>query len=167
MRGNLILILPIAASASLAVAGLALLPAAGAATTPAGVSFADDQHSVSGAPGPGYTFDVVAIGTSTASGAIDDTFTVTDHAVLSGTGELDVDRVLQDANGNTITMNIEGRFGAGTATTETVTGYWNITGGTGSFAAVHGTGTYAATIDPETHHIVGTLTGFVSFGAPS
>ncbi len=146
---------------------VALLPATVVAATPSGVSFADDQHSVSGAPGPGHTFDVVAIGTSTASGAIDDTFTVTDHAVLSGTGELDVDRVLQDGAGNTITMHIEGRFGAGTATTESVTGYWNITGGTGTFAAVHGSGTYAATIYPETRHIVGTLMGFLSFGAPS
>ena len=140
-----------------------------AASTPGSVTFADDQYGVSGAPGPGHTFDVVAAGTSTATGAINGTFDVVDEAVITGLGELHVDRVLDDGAGNTVTIDIEARFVASTATTETVLGHWNITGGTGSYLDVQGSGTYSATVyfTVAPHHIVGTLTGFAVYGAGS
>jgi hypothetical protein len=164
MRKSLVSALLPALVVAGAAAVLALPPAAAAATTPAAVSFSDSEHSISGTPGPGYTFDVVAEGTTVASGAVSGSFALVDHTQISGGGTIDVDRTLS-ADSGTITIEIAARFVSATATTLMVQGDWTIVTGTGSYSQLHGSGSYSATVQEATHTITGTLSGFADYDA--
>jgi hypothetical protein len=132
----------------------AALPAE--ATPPAPVTFQADPTPVAiFSAGGGVTG--IAEGDFTASGTISDTGQVHDEfRIVDGT--LHILRWLTGRLG-TITMRIEARFVLVTATSETVEGRWAIIAGTGAYTALHGTGSFTATVDPTTHTVAETLTG--------
>ena len=149
---------------------VALLPAGAAATTPTAITFSNTRQVISATPGPGNQFQTVSTGTSVASGAINDSFTLVDQAAVAQHGPKDthfgtihINSLLTSAAG-TISIDIQGQFvSANPDGTETVQGHWTIVGGTGSYTDLHGTGTDDTTIDTTTETITDTLTGFVFY----
>lgn len=140
-------------------------PAAPAsATAPHPVQFTDQQHGVSDTAGPDGTFDVVVVGTTVARGALDGTFDVVDHAVASPAlgGRIRIDRVLTRGP-DTISIELHGSFIDFTETTHRVAGRWAISGGTGAYENLAGSGTFSSWVAMATHEISGTLEGVVLF----
>jgi hypothetical protein len=126
------------------------------ATPPAPVTFHATAAPTVGLPAGGGATGI-AEGTFTASGAISDTGEVRDEFRIAD-GTLHIVRTLTGRLG-TITMRVEARFIVVTATSETVEGRWTIAGGTGTYAALHGSGSLAATVDLTTHTAAETLIG--------
>jgi hypothetical protein len=176
MRRSLIRVLPLAVAVA---AVMALLPGAAVAGTPAPVTFGNSVHVVSFTPGPGCfavfqgpglgcPIEVLSEGTGAASGAVHGSFTIVENGQLQVGPTINLTEVLT-GEGGTITIGVEARFVGGTATTETVQGYWTLVTGSGSYADLHGTGTYDATVSfaANPHTISETLTGSAAFGAGS
>jgi hypothetical protein len=150
---------------------VSLLPAAAAATTRTAVSFSNTRQVVSVTPGPGTTFYTVSTGTSIASGAISGSFALVDLSAVHQTspqknghfGTIRINSVLT-GHGGTIRIHLHGQFiSANPDGTETIHGHWTITGGTGSYTDLHGTGTDDTTINTNTETITDTLTGFAFY----
>ncbi len=154
-------------AAPLAVIAAVLLAAPAVASKPPPIQFTGQAHNVSGVPGPGNTFDVVLAGTDVAEGALTGTFAFIDHTVISPGGHLHVDRVLTQGY-DTISMEVDADFVGFTANTESVSGRWTITSGTGVYANLAGIGSYTATVTIVTiasHTINEALGGFAFFNA--
>lgn len=142
-------------------------------STPQPVQFTDQLHGVSDVPGPDDRFHVVTEGTTLARGALDGTFDVVDHAVASPElgGHLHIERVLSRGE-DTISIELDGQFTEFSEATHRVAGRWAITGGTGVYESLAGSGTYSGTVTvgtetTETETITGTLDGLAFLKASS
>ncbi len=171
--------LPVAIATVMAAVGVGLAPAVAVAGTPAAVTFDNTVQVVSFTPGPGCfavfqgpglgcPIEALSEGTSVANGAVSGSFTVVENGQLEVGPTISLTEILT-GDGGTITIGEQARFVGGTATTETVQGYWTIVTGSGSYADLHGSGTADATVNFGTspHTISETLAGFAVFGAGS
>jgi hypothetical protein len=133
------------ALAALAAALVSLTLPISAGATPSAVAFngmvtVTSQPCVSGPAGC-----IVNPGTWTASGAVTGSFAVSEKTWFGNGTVHDVSTVT--GSDGTITIEVDARFVAFTASSSTVRGDWTITSGTGSYANLHANGTYAATVD--------------------
>ena len=133
-------ILKIGLAAAVAVAGLAVLPAGGLAAQPA-LGF---NGSISGTQ-PG-----INTGTYTASGVVSGSFAVSESFRFGGgrSAPLHTVDTLTGSNG-TITIDQQLKFIGSSGSCSFFGGVWMITGGTGAYASVHGTGDAAGTVCPS------------------
>jgi hypothetical protein len=157
----------VAPAATIAVAALALLPAA-ASATPSPLAFNGTITVDTQPTGPGPAGGITNTGTWTASGLVTEQFAVSEKTFFGGGNSSTLHYVgtLTGAAG-TITIQVQARFVAFAAPYEYVRGGWAITSGTGAYANLHGTGDYAATLNIFTTPVTESLTGFGQYDSGS
>ena len=136
--------LNIGLAAAVAVAGLAVLPAGALAAQPA----LDFNGSLSGTHQAG-----INTGTYTASGAVSGSFAVSESFSFGGgkSAPLHTVDTLTPLTGSdgTITIDQQLKYIGSSGSCSYFSGVWMITGGTGAYASVHGTGDAAGTVCPS------------------
>lgn len=147
---------------SLAALSLALAPAAAVAAPAPNVAFTG-TITVSGEPAGSHY--IINTGTWTASGFVSGTFAVSEKTWFGGGTVHDVSTLTGAAG--TITVDVQGRFVSFTAASARVQGVWAITGGTGAYASLSGTGDYDGTVNRSVRPDIVTesLTGVAEDGA--
>jgi hypothetical protein len=152
-----------AAPAVFLLAGLifAAAPAA-SATTPTPINFTDTLQEVNAATCPAHTQSIV-VGTSVASGVVNDTFADTDCAFF-GHNTLHVQRTLQSGLGTIeMTLNGKGVHALATPTSLTFEGTWAIVSGSGAYVALEGQGDFTSVVDLQAGDLQETLSGQAHF----
>jgi hypothetical protein len=144
------------------LAGLVFAAApAASATTPTPINFTDTLQPGNAAACPARS--EVTVGTSVASGVVDDAFALTDCAIF-GSNTLHVQRTLKSDLGTIeMTLNGKGVHALATPTSLTFEGTWAIVSGSGAYAALAGQGDFTSLVELPSGDAQETLSGQAHF----